>query len=87
MKKLMALAFAATVVLAGCGNGTTTDSSADSAASSATSSQEASSSTAAEEKVLRVGATGQSYPNAYREGEELIGFDVEVIETAAENLG
>ena len=87
MKKLMALAFAATVVLAGCGNGTTTDSSADSAVSSATSSQEASSSTAAEEKVLRVGATGQSYPNAYREGEELIGFDVEVIETAAENLG
>jgi putative amino-acid transport system substrate-binding protein len=78
MKKLMALAFAATVVLAGCGNGTTTDSSA----SSATSSQ-----ATTEEKVLRVGATGQSYPNAYREGEELVGFDVEVIETVAENLG
>jgi len=82
MKKLMALAFAATVVLAGCGNGTTTDSSADSSASSATSSQ-----ATTEEKVLRVGATGQSYPNAYREGEELVGFDVEVIETVAENLG
>ena len=40
-----------------------------------------------EEKVLRVGSTGQSYPNSYQEDGKLIGFDVEVIETAAKNLG
>ncbi|WP_018751008.1 amino acid ABC transporter substrate-binding protein [Paenibacillus sanguinis] len=38
-------------------------------------------------KVLRVGATGQSYPNSYKEGDKLVGFDVEVIEKVAENLG
>lgn len=40
-----------------------------------------------EQKVLRVGATGQSYPNSYKEGDKLVGFDVEVIETVAANLG
>ncbi|GIP31986.1 amino acid ABC transporter substrate-binding protein [Paenibacillus sp. J2TS4] len=39
------------------------------------------------EKVLRVGATGQSYPNSYKEGDKLVGFDVEVIETIAAKLG
>lgn len=38
-------------------------------------------------KVLRVGATGQSYPNSYKEGDKLVGFDVEVIEKIAANLG
>lgn len=38
-------------------------------------------------EVLRVGATGQSYPNSYKEGDKLVGFDVEVIETVAANLG
>jgi putative amino-acid transport system substrate-binding protein len=38
-------------------------------------------------KVLKVGATGQSYPNAYKEGDKLVGFDVEVIEKVAENIG
>lgn len=37
--------------------------------------------------VLRVGATGQSYPNSYKDGDKLVGFDVEVIEVIAENLG
>lgn len=40
-----------------------------------------------EGKVLRVGATGQSYPNSYKDGDKLVGFDVEVIEKIAENLG
>ncbi|PTM56560.1 amino acid ABC transporter substrate-binding protein (PAAT family) [Desmospora activa DSM 45169] len=40
-----------------------------------------------DEKVLRVGATGQSYPFAYKEGEELKGFDVEVMEAVADKLG
>lgn len=39
------------------------------------------------DKVLRVGATGQSFPNSYQEEGELTGFDVEVLETVAENLG
>lgn len=47
----------------------------------------ASSSEASEDNVLRVGATGQSFPNAYQEGEELVGYDVEVFETIAKNLG
>lgn len=39
------------------------------------------------ENVLRVGATGQSFPNSYQEDGELTGFDVEVLETVAGNLG
>ncbi|MBP8921487.1 MAG: transporter substrate-binding domain-containing protein [Micropruina sp.] len=38
-------------------------------------------------KVIRAGSTGQSYPNGYREGDKLIGFDVELLETAATELG
>lgn len=41
----------------------------------------------AEKKVLRAGSTGQSYPNSYKDGDKLVGFDVEVIETIAANLG
>ena len=40
-----------------------------------------------EVKVIKAGSTGQSYPNGYKEGEDLVGFDVEVLETIAENLG
>ncbi|WP_028552853.1 amino acid ABC transporter substrate-binding protein [Paenibacillus sp. UNC451MF] len=40
-----------------------------------------------EEKVLRVGATGQSYPYAYKEDNKLQGFDVEVVEAIAKKLG
>jgi putative S-methylcysteine transport system substrate-binding protein len=40
-----------------------------------------------QEKVIRVGATGQSYPNSYKDGDKLVGFDVEVMETLAANLG
>nr|WP_106782326.1 amino acid ABC transporter substrate-binding protein [Lysinibacillus timonensis] len=40
-----------------------------------------------EKKVIRVGATGQSYPNSYKENDKLVGFDVEVLETVANNLG
>ncbi|UUZ80544.1 amino acid ABC transporter substrate-binding protein [Paenibacillus sp. P26] len=40
-----------------------------------------------EEKVLRIGATGQSYPFAYKEGDKLQGFDVEAVETIASKLG
>lgn len=45
------------------------------------------SSSGSDDKVLRVGATGQSYPNSYKEGDKLVGFDVEVIEKIAANLG
>lgn len=40
-----------------------------------------------EDKVIRVGATGQSFPNSYQENGELTGFDVEVFETVVTNLG
>lgn len=40
-----------------------------------------------EKKVIRVGATGQSYPNSYKEDDKLVGFDVEVMEKVAANLG
>jgi putative S-methylcysteine transport system substrate-binding protein len=39
------------------------------------------------DKVLYVGATGQSYPNSYQEDGELVGYDVELIEKVAENMG
>jgi putative amino-acid transport system substrate-binding protein len=41
----------------------------------------------ADEKVLRVGGTGQSFPNAYKEGGKLVGYDVEVIQIIAKRLG
>ena len=40
-----------------------------------------------EEKIIKAGCTGVSYPNAYKENGKLTGFDVEVLELAAKNLG
>ncbi|RAS78076.1 transporter substrate-binding domain-containing protein [Priestia endophytica] len=40
-----------------------------------------------DEKVIKVGATGQSFPNAYQEDGKLVGYDVEVMNTIAKNLG
>lgn len=40
-----------------------------------------------EKIVLKVGATGQSFPNSFKEGDQLVGYDVEVIEAIANNLG
>ena len=40
-----------------------------------------------DEKVLKVGATGQSYPFAYKDNGKLVGFDVEVTEAIAKKLG
>jgi putative S-methylcysteine transport system substrate-binding protein len=40
-----------------------------------------------EKKVIRAGSTAQSYPNGYEEDGKLIGFDVEVFEKVAANLG
>lgn len=38
-------------------------------------------------KVLRAGATFQSYPNSYVDNGKLTGYDVEVFETVAQRLG
>ncbi|AMB99825.1 hypothetical protein AWM75_07535 [Aerococcus urinaehominis] len=38
-------------------------------------------------QTLQIGATGQSFPNSYLEGDKLVGYDVEVAEKIAENLG
>jgi putative S-methylcysteine transport system substrate-binding protein len=46
-----------------------------------------SSTSSSDDKVLYVGATGQSYPNSYQEDGKLVGYDVELIENIAENLG
>lgn len=40
-----------------------------------------------EKKVIRAGSTAQSYPNGYEENGKLVGFDVEVFEKIAANLG
>lgn len=40
-----------------------------------------------DEKVLKIGTTAQSFPNSYKVGDKLVGFDVEVAETIANNLG
>ncbi|MEY9869588.1 transporter substrate-binding domain-containing protein [Peribacillus sp. RS7] len=40
-----------------------------------------------EQKTIKVGSTGQSYPNGYQEDGKLIGFDVELTELIAKNLG
>lgn len=42
---------------------------------------------AAETNTINVGTTGTSYPNSYEEDGELVGYDVEVTEHIAENLG
>lgn len=38
-------------------------------------------------KVLRVGSTGQSYPNGFQQDGKLVGFDVETTEAIAQELG
>lgn len=74
MKRRFALiiSFALLLLLAACGG--TTEKSGGSEASK-------------EKKVLRAGSTAQSYPNGYEEDGKLVGFDVEVFEKVAENLG
>lgn len=73
MKKFLFLVFTllTAVVLFACGNN---DETGDNKS-------------ADEEKVIKIGATGQSFPNAYQEDGKLVGFDVEVAETIAGNLG
>lgn len=41
----------------------------------------------AQTKVLRIGTTGQSFPGSYKENNQLVGYDVEVTETIAKQLG
>ncbi|KHN55860.1 amino acid ABC transporter substrate-binding protein [Pectobacterium fontis] len=41
---------------------------------------------AGQEKVLKVGSTGQSYPSGFKQDNKLVGFDVEVTETIAKDL-
>lgn len=40
-----------------------------------------------ESKVLRIGSTGQSYPNGFKQDGKLVGFDVETTEAIAKELG
>lgn len=40
-----------------------------------------------EQQVLRVGSTGQSYPNGFKKDGQLVGFDVETAEAIAKELG
>ncbi|MBF7681799.1 transporter substrate-binding domain-containing protein [Acinetobacter sp. B5B] len=39
-----------------------------------------------EERVIKIGATGTSYPSAFKQDGKLVGFDVEVAETVAKKL-
>lgn len=73
MKKIVFLliSFAVVVMLAACGGDTDTSQSGENE----------------DKKVLRAGSTSQSYPNGYEENGKLIGYDVEVLETIAGNLG
>jgi putative S-methylcysteine transport system substrate-binding protein len=76
MKKILVLMISLLLlILAACGNNNNNQG------------KEESNATSNEQKVIKVGATGQSYPNAYQENGKLVGFDVEVIETVAKNLG
>lgn len=68
---VLAAITSAALLLAGCSSNPSGDPSASGSA----------------KKVLRVGATGQSYPNSYKENDVLVGYDVEVIEQAAERAG
>lgn len=73
MKKRLKIALflsSIAVALYGCGD------------SSASEEQESGNS----EEIITVGATGQSYPNSYRDGDELVGYDVEVLEEIADRL-
>lgn len=57
-------------------------------ANTAGSADESSEASVPKEKVtLQVGATGQSFPNSYMENDKLVGYDVEVLEAVAGNLG
>lgn len=47
----------------------------------------ADSETVEERDTINIGTTGTSYPNSYEEDGELVGYDVEVAEHIAENLG
>lgn len=40
-----------------------------------------------QDKVLKVAGTGVSYPHSFKEGNDLVGFDTEVIAEAAERAG
>ncbi len=46
-----------------------------------------SSNQATEQNILKVGSTGQSYPNGYKQNDKLVGFDVEITEAIAKELG
>ncbi|MFK9094450.1 amino acid ABC transporter substrate-binding protein [Bacillus salipaludis] len=74
MKRNFALiiSVALLLLLAACGG--TKETSGDSGASK-------------EKQVIRAGSTAQSYPNGYEENGKLVGFDVEVLEKVAANLG
>src|SRR5699024_1314180 len=54
---------------------------------STTSEAEADNDETEEKKVIEAGATGQSFPNSIEEDGELTGFDVEVLEAVADELG
>lgn len=73
------------VLLAACGDSEETKTEENLKNTQATTS--GSTEVTAEPKALRVGSTGQSYPNGYKEGDKLVGFDVETIEVIAEKLG
>jgi putative S-methylcysteine transport system substrate-binding protein len=77
MKRKIALfiSLAFVLFLAACGG--TTEKSGDSGKSEQSQ----------EKKVIRAGSTAQSYPNGYEENGKLVGYDVEVLEKAAANLG
>ena len=66
--------FAAVFALAGCDE-------KESAVKSTTDSATATT------KVLKVGSTGQSYPNGFKQDGKLVGFDVETTEAIAKELG
>lgn len=43
--------------------------------------------TTAEQRTIKVGSTGQSYPNGFKQDGKLVGFDVELTEAIAKKLG
>jgi putative S-methylcysteine transport system substrate-binding protein len=42
---------------------------------------------ATKQNIIKVGSTGQSYPNGYKQDDKLVGFDVEVTQAIAQELG
>lgn len=80
MKKWSKLIFRAAALTAVLGGLT--------ACASTETADETSEASVSEEKVtLQVGATGQSFPNSFMEDDKLVGYDVEVLEAIAANLG